>query len=258
MQKLYPYTSWQERFIEKSKVKHHNKYDYSNVCYVKSNTKVEITCPHHGTFFQRPNDHLRGDGCPHCKIEHIADAKRSDVDTFIKKAQNLHQTKYDYTKVKYVNANTKVKIVCKKHGEFFQTPDKHLHGTGCPKCSNGISRGEQTIQNFLEENEIEYEREKRFNDLRGSTPNSRLRYDFFVPSHNMFIEYDGEHHYLPVQTKGRISKDEALFNHNATKTNDEKKDEYAKEHKYTIIRISFKDREKINSILEEIFHPPST
>lgn len=53
-----------KEFIEEAKMVHGNKYDYSKVVYVNNNTKVEIICPEHGSFFQRPNDHLKKNGCP--------------------------------------------------------------------------------------------------------------------------------------------------------------------------------------------------
>ena len=57
------------------------------------------------------------------------------MEHFISKANILHETQYDYSKVKYVNAKTKIKIICKKHGEFEQTPDNHLNSGGCKECS---------------------------------------------------------------------------------------------------------------------------
>jgi hypothetical protein len=52
---------------------------------------------------------------------------------FIQKAKAKHNSKYDYSKVNYVNYRTKVKIICPKHGDFEQTPKDHLRG-GCSKC----------------------------------------------------------------------------------------------------------------------------
>lgn len=53
---------------------------------------------------------------------------------FIDKGTQLHNDKYDYSKVEYVNSRTKVKIICPTHGEFEQLPSSHLQGNGCPKC----------------------------------------------------------------------------------------------------------------------------
>ena len=56
------------------------------------------------------------------------------TEEFIKKAREVHGDKYDYSKVEYVNTRTQVRIVCPEHGEFWQTPQKHLAGQGCEKC----------------------------------------------------------------------------------------------------------------------------
>ena len=51
---------------------------------------------------------------------------------FIEKANLVHNNKYDYSLVNYINNKTKVKIICKIHGAFEQIPDSHLRGRGCP------------------------------------------------------------------------------------------------------------------------------
>ena len=110
---------------------HGNKYDYSKVIYVNAHIKVEIICKKHGSFFQTPESHRTGSGCPDC-----AGAKpvHKQVDV-INKFRKIHGNKYDYSKVIYVNAHIKVEIICKKHGSFFQSPNGHLSGRGCQKCN---------------------------------------------------------------------------------------------------------------------------
>jgi len=56
------------------------------------------------------------------------------TEEFIKKAREVHGDKYDYSKVEFVNSKEKVTIICLEHGEFKQTPQKHLSGQGCIKC----------------------------------------------------------------------------------------------------------------------------
>ena len=119
-----------EEFIEKAKKVHGEKYNYSNVKYVNSQSKVCIICPEHGEFWQTPNAHLNGQGCPNCDKSCKLTKK-----TFIEKAKKVHGEKYNYSNVKYVNSQSKVCIICPEHGEFWQTPNNHLNGKGCPKCS---------------------------------------------------------------------------------------------------------------------------
>ena len=118
-------------FVEKSKSIHGEKYDYSKVDYKNNSTKVLIICPKHGEFLMRPADHFNGQGCPKCKSENLSNKFSMGKEAFIKKALSVHENKYDYSKVEYKNNRTKVCIICPEHGEFWQTPDKHITGQGC-------------------------------------------------------------------------------------------------------------------------------
>jgi len=123
-------------FIEKANKTHNFKYDYSNVNYINSQTKVEIICPEHGSFYQRPNDHKRN-GCPVCGANRTGAAKSSIArKNFEEKANKIHKFKYDYSLVNYQSAKTPIIIKCKEHQNlFYITPDKHLRGQGCPICA---------------------------------------------------------------------------------------------------------------------------
>ena len=121
-------------FIKSARQKHGNKYDYSKVDYVNSRTKVCVICPEHGEFWVRPSNHLNGSGCRKCANEKRAIKKRLTLDSFLERAMEVHGKKYDYSKVEYVNNSTKVCIICPEHGEFWQTPQNHLKGSGCTLC----------------------------------------------------------------------------------------------------------------------------
>lgn len=112
-------------FVSRSNVIHNNTYDYSNVKYVNNKTKVEIMCPKHGVFLQTPEKHLIGRGCPKC-APNYPDTRES----FIEKARQIHGDLYDYSRVDYINSWTKVCIVDKEYGEFWQKPNAHLRGEG--------------------------------------------------------------------------------------------------------------------------------
>lgn len=126
-----------KEFISKSeKIHKDKKYDYSKVIYIDSHTKVCITCPKHGDFFQLPYIHLRGHGCPECAKENRGKHKKSDTEEFINKSKNIHNGKrYDYSKTHYVNSHSAVIITCPIHGDFKQLPYNHLNGHGCPECA---------------------------------------------------------------------------------------------------------------------------
>lgn len=132
------YKDKKEEFIAKAKEVHGDKYDYSKVNYINYHTKVCITCPIHGEFWKTPAKHISSkQGCPKCnKIDTSNNFNGNTTESFIKKAIEKHGNKYDYSKVNYINANTKVCIICKEHGEFWQKPSYHLSGFGCRKCAD--------------------------------------------------------------------------------------------------------------------------
>jgi hypothetical protein len=140
-----------ELFIEKSKLIHGDKYDYSKVDYRKSKVNVIITCKVHGDFLQTPNTHLRGANCNKCASQILANKKKSPLNEFIKRCNEIHGDKYDYSKVDYNNANTKIIIICKEHGEFYKTPSKHTNSKqGCAKCSGYyIPTTDEFIENAM-------------------------------------------------------------------------------------------------------------
>ena len=143
------FRSSKEGFIKKARSKHRDKYDYSNIEYVNGTTKVCIKCPKHGEFWQTPNSHLSGSGCPTCSFEKKCKSQTSSKSDFIKKAHSKHGNKYDYSKVDYVNCDTKVCIICPEHGEFWQTPCKHTEGCGCPNC--GFEKIRESLSSSKEE-----------------------------------------------------------------------------------------------------------
>ena len=130
-------------FIEKAKKIHGNKYDYSKVEYVNTKTKVCIICPEHGEFWQTPSNHLyQKQNCPFCSHR----SYKKNVNEFIEEAKKIHNNKYDYKLVEYKNEKEKIKIICQKHGEFLQSPEKHLRGQGCPKCNK---TNKKTTKDFI-------------------------------------------------------------------------------------------------------------
>lgn len=130
------------KFIERAKIIHGNKYDYSKSEYKKAKTNVIIICYKHGEFIQTPDSHIapsKKSGCPKCKSEKLSVLFTQDTSYFIKKANLKHKKKYDYSKVNYKGGKCKVKIKCLEHGYFWQQANKHLCGRGCPKCAHNSS-----------------------------------------------------------------------------------------------------------------------
>ena len=171
-----------DEFIYKAKKVHGDKYDYSKVEYVDAHTDIIIGCPVHGDFKQKSGEHLRGRGCKKCGW------KQDDTSSFITKAMLVHGNRYDYSKVEYKNSSTSVSIICPKHGEFWQKPNDHLNGHGCPICNE--SKLEKEIEKHLMATNIKFEKQKKFEWL------GRLTIDFYLPDYNVGIECQGGQHFL--------------------------------------------------------------
>ena len=135
-----------QEFAEKAKKVHKDRYDYSKVNYVNSKQKVCIVCPKHGEFWQTPNSHLLGKGCPKCAVKNKPQCNPKTTEQFIEEAKKVHNSFYSYPRTSYVTAGTKVIITCPIHGDFEQTPNSHLNGQGCPKCAHKGINTEEFIQ----------------------------------------------------------------------------------------------------------------
>ena len=180
-----------EMFIEKSKRVHGDKYDYSKVEYINSETKVCIVCPKHGEFWVRPADHIhRKSGCTRC-----SGLKKSNTEEFIKKAREKYGDKYDYSKVEYVNSKAKVCIIChekdvlgNEHGEFWQRPNDHLTGYLCPKCGkNHIPTTDEWVKmaKFVHGDKYDYSKVKYVD--------SKTKVCIICPKHGEFWQSPPNH-----------------------------------------------------------------
>lgn len=136
--KSHKYTN--EEWIEEVSKKHNNKYDYSKTHYTKAKDKVIVIChekdefgDEHGEFEIRAGNHMAGIGCPKCAKKY-----RPTTEEWIKRAKKVHGDKYIYDRVKYINQNCSVEIICPIHGNFKQMAALHIQGCGCPKCNGGV------------------------------------------------------------------------------------------------------------------------
>ena len=191
-----------EDFINKANKIHNYKYDYSKIEYNGCKEKIKITCSIHGDFYQSPYMHLFGQGCPKCGNGSKNKDRTKTKEDFIKDAIKVHGDKYDYSNVEYINNHTKVKIICKKHGEFLQTPNRHLQGSGCPHCKQ--SKLELEIESFLIENKLIYEKWKKFDWL------GKQSIDFYLKDYYIGIECQGIQHFSSSKNKKSFYTDEKI------------------------------------------------
>lgn len=124
-----------DRFIEKAKVVHGDRYDYTPTTYLNSRSLVAVTCYDHGLFVILPGNHLRGSGCRICALS--SDKQLSKYDP-TEEFQSVHGDRYDYREFVYASANTPGTIICSIHGAFKQSYKTHRAGHGCPKCANEL------------------------------------------------------------------------------------------------------------------------
>ena len=134
-----------KKFIEKSQKIHGNKYDYSETLFIKSSEKVSIICKKHGIFKQYPSNHLRGCGCNICGNEQVNIKNKLKFSEVLNRFKNIHGEKYIYDEIEYINIHKKVKIICREHGKFLQTPSNHMMGKGCPRCNQIIQNNSKRM-----------------------------------------------------------------------------------------------------------------
>lgn len=167
-------------------------------------------------------------------------------ENFKTKAIYVHSDRYKYLS-EYVDSYTKVEIQCNICGLIFtQKPHSHLSGQGCPYCKK--SKGEKKIEDWLQLNNIEYFSQKWFSDCRGIK--RPLPFDFWIPSKNMLIEFQGEQHYKVVYFSRNVDNVQNMIDsHENTKCNDQIKRDYCLNNKIQLLEIPYWDIKNIDKIL---------
>jgi len=183
-----------EGFIKRANITHNNFYSYSKTNYIRGDKKVLITCPIHQDFLQTPQTHLQGSGCSKCAFE----KNTYTTESFIKKANIVHNYKYCYEKSVYTIGRDKITITCKKHGDFIKRADTHLEGSGCQKCGREdiggysktiwMKKAKERICTFytlrcFNENEEFYKIGRTMNTVKVRYPNiTKMPYNYEIVS----------------------------------------------------------------------------
>ena len=168
------------------------EYEYIASTYRDTQTPFTILCRKHGPFQKTAFNHLKGQGCPTCRLV--------DVNDLISRFRKVHGMLYRYHVDSYINTTYPIGITCSRHGVFFKKAHHHLQGQGCPLCS-GCSSGVNRIKLYLLLTSLSYETEVWFNELRGygGLP---LKFDIYVPALDLFIEFDGRQHFENIEHWG--------------------------------------------------------
>ena len=219
-------TFTREEFIDKAKKKHGDKFDYSKVIYINSQTHVIIICNKCGCeFTQLPNSHLRGCGCDKCahKINH--ENQKLTESELIERAKNVHGDEYDYPNMNYINSQLPINIKCNRcNNTFQQLYGNHINQKqGCPNCGCRIT--EKILHEYLKSIFPSVIRQFKQEWCRDKY---RLPYDDCIPELKTIFELDGIQHFKQVMNWKSPEKNQIT---------DRYKMKCANDNGYSVIRI---------------------
>lgn len=183
-----------EEFIRKAIITHCQKYDYSNVDYINSKTKVIIICLScKSSFAVLPPGHLRGYGCKSCHFIKLAKKHLMTHEKFLEKAKKIHGDKFKYLS-EYKNARTKIKIKCVTCKKTINVPPRsHLTGHGCKFCNynDQSNRRKFSVEEFEKLcKEIHKDRYEYFQDYTGIKNKIKI----MCKTHGHIFYQSGESH----------------------------------------------------------------
>lgn len=136
---------------------------------------------------------------------------------------------------------------CLSCGHKWHTPPNSvLHGRGCPNCN--ISHGALEVKRILNNMNVKYETEYRFDDCKDIRS---LPFDFYIPSKNICIEYDGEQHFMPIRFSKNETKKQMSEKFELQQRRDKIKDVYCKDNNIILIRIPYTEFSNIEKILNK-------
>lgn len=250
-----PYST--QEFIEKAQKIHGDEYDYSKVVYQGYLIKIEIVCKQHGPWWQTAQGHLRGYGCSSCKNKRINVSKRNlprtrpgnrlkgeqrgkgfkplpSSEELIRRITTAHPS----IEVIGVPTSTLVRVAlhCKICGHNWEAMPVNLASAkgepkfGCPGCKK--SKGEDAVALFLINLSLAYTTQKKFDSCKNK---KALPFDFYIPSLNVLIEYQGEQHFRPTRRRN------ALFKFQQVQHNDSIKRNWAALNGFELIEVKYTD-----------------
>lgn len=194
--------------------------------YKNARTKLKMKCPN-GHIVEKTLDSFNNCGCKECQKK-----------THEQIEQELAKEGYKLLS-KYKNVHEKILIQCPKgHKPYEVMLCNWRSGRRCPMCSE--SHGERKIRQYLEQHTIEFIPQYRFKDCKDK---DCLPFDFYIPSMNVCIEFDGELHFRPIERFGGEKRFEIY------KLHDEIKNTYCEQNNIKLIRIPYWEIDNIEKIL---------
>lgn len=227
-------------FVTNARAIYGDKYDYAQVKANSYSDIISISCRRCGSLFTTtPRAHIRGVGCHQC-----SQTRRWTTAEFISAACSVHGDSYDYQNVEYFRSTTKVHIVCRVHGGFWQAPRDHIHSAaGCPNCQT--SKGEKVVEKILKRYPVVSKKQYKFDDCRGNG-RKKLRFDFaiIVDGRMGLIEYHGVQHFRPI---GVVTGSNFLNG----QARDEKKRRFCIDNHIKLLTIPYYEIKKAPSLIDE-------
>ena len=175
-----------EQFIKELEEKFGKIYKYDLIKWVDCHTKIKLIYKNK-IIEQTPTIFLNSK-------KPITYERIRNTNDFIDKAKLIHGNRYDYSKTKYISQNENVTITCREHGDFIMKPSNHLDGCGCKFCK--MSNLEKRLMQYLKDNDIKYESQKRPGFLSEGLSHQSL--DFYLPEYKIAIECQGRQHFSNV------------------------------------------------------------
>ena len=202
--------------------------------------QVRFICPKHGEQHMMLDNMIRGHKCRKCSYEQRGRNLAYDIENVKNNIESINGNTLlnpeEYTDT--VTRNLRIRCSCGRVFTTSYTNYRKANVNRCPSCAQSISVAENKIMHYLDDQHISYVREKRFIDCRDK---KALPFDFYIPSRNLVIEYDGKHHYQPIQNRGSF---ETIIQH------DKIKDDYCKRNGIDILRIPYWDTKDMVKIIE--------
>lgn len=240
--KLFP-ADW----IKNAKAVHGDKYEYVGEAPKKYNSFIHYICPKHGLQRQRYDIHVNQKcGCTYC-VGRVPRSLEVRKENFLKKAHKKFGNLFTYNMDEYKNNDAPISITCSIHHYTFKTtPDTHIRKNGgCPVCA--MSSGEYEIYIWLSKNIASFKYQQ---NIPNENPDLDLAYlvvDFYIPSHNLFIEFNGEQHYRDVRFFKR-HKDWSL---EKQQLRDQTLRDYCQHHNIRLLEIKYDQQGEVDNLLKE-------
>ena len=154
--------------------------------------KSIFLCENHGKF-KSNIENAKLHGCPKCSVDRNINI---EIDKFIKMSTSIwgKLIEFDYDSLEYNGSRKKMRLFSFSTGWIEQLPGGHLSG-----CLPKRSSGEEILSNILSIRNVKYIKQKTFD---GCFNIKKLRFDFYIPSLNTCIEYNGIQHYRPIEFFG--------------------------------------------------------